>query len=144
MFSKVGNIRFSETWSRENRRMGVVGSVISSCIREDSLHFCLFQYGLPTESKPPSGTSTGCRCLSVCSTMDFHELQGHILTHHGLHYGLQGSVCPVALTPTSSYSHSFFSDLGVCRVVSLPYSHFCFLAAGVAQVFSPLFLNMLS
>lgn len=99
MFSKVDNIKFSETWSRENGRMGVVGSVTSSCIGEDSLHFCLFQYELPTESKPPSGTSTGCRCLSVCSTLDFYGLQRHILTHHGLHYGLQGSLCTVAWTP---------------------------------------------
>ncbi|KAM9591171.1 uncharacterized protein ACIBXB_006070 [Morphnus guianensis] len=45
-----------------------------------------------------------------------HGLQGDSLPHHGLHHGLQGNLCSGAW---STSFPSFFTDLGVCRVVSL-------------------------
>ena len=52
----------------------------------------------------------------VCSIINLHGLQRMNLSHHGLHHGLQESVCSGTW---STSSHSFFTDLGVCRVVSL-------------------------
>ena len=43
------------------------------------------------------------------------------LPHHGLLHRLQGNLCSGA---RSTSSPSFFTDLGVCRVVSLTYAHF--------------------
>ncbi|KAM9590835.1 uncharacterized protein ACIBXB_005885 [Morphnus guianensis] len=58
--------------------------------------------------------------VDICSTMDLHGLQGDSLPHHGLHHRLQGNLCSGAW---STSSPSFFTDLGVCRVVSLTCSH---------------------
>ena len=93
-------------------------------------------------SQPPSGIHLlwhgvlhGLQ-VDICSTMDLHGLQGDSLPHHGLHHGLQGNLCSGAW---STSSPSFFTDLGVCRVVSLTYSHSSLLtAAGVMQFFPPL------
>jgi len=51
--------------------------------------------------------------------VDLHGLQGHSLPHHGLRHGCRG-VCSSAWR---TFSPSFFTDLGVCRVVSLASSH---------------------
>jgi len=69
--------------------------------------------------------------LDVCSTMVLHGQQWDNLYHHGLHHGLQGNLCSDAWT---TYSTCFFTDLGVCRVVSLTYSHSS-LTGIVAQPF---------
>jgi len=58
--------------------------------------------------------------VDICSTMDLHGLQGYNLPHHGLHHGLQGNLCFGTWITSSS---SFFTDLGVCRVVSLTCSY---------------------
>jgi len=73
--------------------------------------------------------------VEICSTMDLHVLQGDKLPHHGLHHRLQGkTLCTGILSMSSS---SFFSDLGVCRVVSLTSSHSSLLTATSPCVFSP-------
>jgi len=54
--------------------------------------------------------------VDICSTVNLHGLKGHSLTHHGLHHGLQGNVCSGV---SSTSSPSSFTDLGVCRAVSL-------------------------
>ncbi|KAM9590481.1 uncharacterized protein ACIBXB_005737 [Morphnus guianensis] len=58
--------------------------------------------------------------VDICSTVDLHGLQGDSLPHHGLHHGLQGNLCSGAWSISSP---SFFTDLGVRRVVSLTCSH---------------------
>jgi len=55
--------------------------------------------------------------VAICSTVDLHGLQGNNLPHHGLHHELQGKVLCSGISSTPS--PSFFTDLGVCRVVSL-------------------------
>jgi len=79
--------------------------------------------------------------VEICSTVDLHGLRGNSLPHHGLHHELQGK------TPCSSVSNtsspSFFTDLGVCRVVSLTSSHSSLLTAISPQLFSP-FLTLFS
>jgi len=72
--------------------------------------------------------------VDICSTVDLHGLQGVSLPHHGLHHGLQGkTLCFSILRATSS---SFFTDLGVCRVVSFTLSHSSLSAAVSPHVFS--------
>jgi len=55
--------------------------------------------------------------LDICSTVDLHGLQGNLYS---------GTWCT---------SPSSFTDLGVCRVVSLTYSHSSLPAAVVQQFF---------
>jgi len=82
----------------------------------------LIQCRLSTGSQPPSGIPLLQHevlhrlQVEICSTVDFCRLQGDNLPHHGLLHRLQGNRC-------SSGSSSFLTDLGVCRVVSLTYSH---------------------
>jgi len=57
--------------------------------------------------------------VGLCSTVDPHELQGNNLPYHGLHHKLQEK----ALTFWAPPPPSFFTDLGVCRVLSLTSSH---------------------
>jgi len=83
----------------------------------------LFQCGLPTGSLPPSGIHLlqngvlhGLQ-VDICSTMELHGLQGDSLRHHGFHHGVQGNLCSGAWS-TSFPPASFFTDHGVCRVVS--------------------------
>jgi len=72
----------------------------------------------------------------ICSTVDLHGLQADSLPHHGLHHRLQGkNLCSGTWSISSS---SFFTDLGVCKVVSLTYSHSSLSTAGPQQVFLPL------
>ena len=85
----------------------------------------LLQHRLSIGSQPPSGIHL-IQCgehrglqVAICSTVDLHGLQGHSLPHHGLLHELQGNLCSSAWSTSSS---SFFTDLGVCRVVSLTYS----------------------
>jgi len=59
--------------------------------------------------------------VHICSTVDVHGLQADSLPHNGLHHKLQGNLCSGAW---STSSPSFFPDLGVCRVISLTYSHY--------------------
>ena len=47
-------------------------------------------------------------------TIILHGLQGDSLSHHGLLHGLQGNLCSGAWSISCP---SFFTDLGVCRVV---------------------------
>jgi len=58
--------------------------------------------------------------VGICSIMEVHGLQVHSVPHQGLLHGLQGNVCSSA---RSTSSPSFYTDLGVCRVVSLSLSH---------------------
>ena len=80
-----------------------------------------------TSTRSSTVSSTGGR-VDICSTMDLHVLQGDNLHHHGLHHGLQGNLC------SGTWSTSFFTDLGVCTVVSLTYSHSSLPAAVAQQV----------
>ena len=107
----------------------------------------LLQRGLSTGSQPASGILLLQRGLllglqvNIFSTVDLHGLQGDSLPQHGLHYRLQGNLCSGTWTTSSP---SFFTDLGVCRVVSLTFSHSSLLPQNVLmQVFFP-FLNTLS
>jgi len=79
--------------------------------------------------------------VEICSTMDIHGLQGHSLPHHGLHHELQGKALCSGISSTSS--PSFFTDLGVCRVVFLTPSHSSLNCHLTQSFFLPL-LNMLS
>jgi len=80
--------------------------------------------------------------VDICSTMDVHGLQGDNLPHHGLHHELQGKTLCSGTSSTSS--PSFFTDLGVCRVVFFTSFHsFLFTAVSLQFFFFP-FFNMLS
>jgi len=68
--------------------------------------------------------------------MDLHGLQGDSLPHHGLHHGLQGRTLCSGVSSTSS--PSFFTNFGVCRVVSLTSPHSSLLTAVSLQDFFPL------
>ncbi|KAM9590846.1 uncharacterized protein ACIBXB_005895 [Morphnus guianensis] len=101
-------------------------SVGSSLHRSAGPARSLLQRRVPTGSQPPSGTHL-LRCgvlhglqVDICSTVDLHGLQGDSLPHHGLHHRLQGNLCSGAWSISSP---SFFTDLGVRRVVSLTCSH---------------------
>lgn len=74
-----------------------------------------------------------------CSPVIFYWLHEDNLLCHGLHYRLQEKLHSVAW---SSYSPSFFTVFGACRLVALPYSHLS-LPAAVAAVAPLPFLNML-
>jgi len=76
--------------------------------------------------------------VDICSIMDIHGLQGDNLPHHGLHHELQGRALSSSVLCTSS--PSFFTDLGVCRVVSFTSSHSPLLTAVSLHFFLP-FLN---
>lgn len=58
--------------------------------------------------------------MDLCSKADPHEWQGDSLIHHGLHQWLQGNLCP---STWSTFSLFFCAELGVCRAVSLTFSH---------------------
>jgi len=72
--------------------------------------------------------------VDICSTMDLHGLQRDNLPHHGLQHELQGKTLCSGISSTSSCS--FFTDLGVCRVVSLTSSHSSFFSAISPQFIS--------
>ena len=97
-------------------------SVGSSLQRSTDPARSLLQHGLPTGSQPPLGTHLlWCGVLpglqvEICSTVDLPGLQGDSLPHQGLPHGLQGNLCSGAWSISSP---SFFTDLGVCRAVSL-------------------------
>jgi len=86
----------------------------------------LLQRRIPTGSHPPLGIHLlWCGVfhrlqVDICSTVDLHGLQGNSLPHHGLLHGLQGHLCSGTW---STSSPSFFTNLGVCRVVSLRNSY---------------------
>jgi len=65
--------------------------------------------------------------VEICSTVDLHGLQGDSLPHCGLHHELQEKAFCSNVSSTSS--PSFFTDLGVCKVVSLTSSHSSLLTA---------------
>jgi len=85
---------------------------------------------------PVWGPPRGCRWISapLWTSMGCRTC----LPHHGLLHGLQDNLCSGA---QSTSSPSFFTDLGVCRVVS----HIFFLLSPVtvAQILFPPFLNTL-
>ena len=74
--------------------------------------------------------------VEICSTMDLRGLQGHSLPHHGLQHELQRKTFCSSVSSTSSLS--FFTDLGVCRVVSFTLSHSSLSTAVSQQFFFPL------
>jgi len=65
------------------------------------------------------GTSLGCRWRPA-PLWAIMGCRDNSLPHQGLHQGLQGNLCSGAWRTSS---HSFFTDFGVCRIVSLTYSH---------------------
>jgi len=71
--------------------------------------------------------------VDICSTVDLYGLQGDSLPHHGLHHELQGKTLCSRISSTSSLS--FFTDLDVCRVVSLTSPHSSLLTAVPLQFF---------
>jgi len=84
----------------------------------------LLEHGLPIGSQPLPGipllwrgVQSGLQ-VEICTTVGLHGLQGHSLPHRGLLHGLQGNLFS-GLWSTSS--PSFYSELGVCRVVALMY-----------------------
>jgi len=79
--------------------------------------------------------------VEICSTVAFHGLQGDSLPHRGLHHELQGKTLWSGIS--SNTCPSFFTDLGVCRVVSLSLSNSSTSTAVSLQFFFP-FLTMLS
>ena len=90
-----------------------------------SIFFTSWSFQIHTASfmHPPAPASSPFHGLQVeiCSTMDLHGLQGDSLPYHGPHHRLQGKTLCSGISSTSSLS--FFTDLGVCRVVSLTLSH---------------------
>ena len=77
----------------------------------------------PARSLLQHGLSTGSQPLwAHAPTLAWGPSQaaGGYQLHHGLLHGLQGNLCSGAWSTSCS---SFFTDLGVCRVVSLTYSH---------------------
>jgi len=101
----------------------------------------LLQCGLPTRSQPPSGIHLlqgqvlHRLRVDICSTVDLHRLQVDSLSHRGLHHGLQENLCSGAW---STYSPSSFTNHGICRVVSLTYSHSSLLLQLLLCRFFPL------
>jgi len=100
----------------------------------------------PAPARPPHGVTASSRhppapawCpfhrlqVDICSTVGLHGLQGDSLPHHGLHHELQGKTLCSGVPSNSS--PSFFTDLGVCRVVSLTLSHSSLLTAISPQFF---------
>jgi len=77
--------------------------------------------------------------VEICSTVDLHGLQGDKLRHHGFHHRLQGKAFCTDISGPSS--PSFFTDLGVCRVVSLTLSHLSLSTAVSLQSFFLPFLE---
>ena len=53
--------------------------------------------------------------VDVCSTINLHGLKGDSLPHHSLLHRLQGNLCSGTWSTSSPY---FFTDLGVCRVLT--------------------------
>jgi len=111
-------------------------------------------FGLLSTATPPArnlllhGFSMGCSfnqgmfaCYSrgsftgysadICSTVVLHGLQKYCLLYNGLHHRLQGNLCSNAW---STFSHAFFSVLGVRRAVFLIYLSLFSLTAS-AQCF---------
>jgi len=95
-------------------------------------------------AQAPLGVTTSCRhppapvcCpfhrlqVDICSTMELTGLQGDNLPHHSLHHELQGKGLCSGTWSTSS--PSFFTDLGVCRVVSFTSFHSSLLTAPLPQ-----------
>ena len=71
--------------------------------------------------------------VDICSAVDLHGLQGENPPHHGLHHKRQGKALCSGISSTSS--PSFFTDLGVCRVVSFTSSHSSLSTAISPQLF---------
>jgi len=104
-------------------------------------------WGSPQDHSFPSastcssmGSSPGCRgrCAPPWTSMGCRSTA---CTHHGLLHGLQGNLCSCAW---STSSPSFFTDLGLRRVVSRTYSQsFLLLLWMLCSNFFP-FLNVLS
>ena len=104
---------------------------------------------LPTGSQPLLGIHlilTSCwrgvlhgLQVDICSAMNVHGMQGDSLPRHGLLHGLQENLCSGAWSPSSSY----FTELDVCRVVSLTCSHSSLQLKWLVWFFL-LFSNMLS
>lgn len=80
-----------------------------------------------------SGTESSMGCgVGICPSVAFHRLQGHNLLHHVLLRGLQGNLC----SGTWNTASSFFTDLGICRAVSL--TLFSLLSHSCCTAFSTL------
>jgi len=105
--------------------------------RVQSFRNRLIQHGLPMGSQPPSDIHLLRWCSLPWATGGYllhcglRGLQGNSLPHHGLHHELPGkTLCSIIL---NIFSPSFFTDLGVCSVVSLTSSHSSLSTA----IFSP-------
>jgi len=71
--------------------------------------------------------------VDIFSTVHLHGLQGDYLPHHRLHHELQGKTLCSGIWSTSS--PFFFTDLGVCRVVSFTSSHSSLSTSSSPQFF---------
>jgi len=83
----------------------------------------VLQHG-PSMGSQPSSSIPLLQCgvclglqVEIRYTMDLHGMQSDSLPHHGLFHGLQWNLGSSAWSMSSPF---FFTDLGVCRVVSLP------------------------
>lgn len=89
-------------------------------------------------SKPASKWGLPQTAGGYLLTVDLLGLQGESLPRHGLHHRLQGNSCSDIW---STFSPSFSTGLGVCRAVSVTYSHFSlWLQLHMLRFFFPPFL----
>ena len=99
----------------------------------------------PAPARPPHGVTASFRHPPALSWGPFHGLHVDIWSTMDcrgttcltvvFHHELQGKTLCSSISSTSS--PSFFTDLGVCRVVSLTWSHSSLLTAVSPQFFSP-------
>jgi len=102
----------------------------------------LLQHALPMGSQPPSDIhllrpgvpSTGYRWISA-PPWTSTDCRGATCLTMVFHHKPQGKALCSGILSTSF--PSFFTDLGVCRVVSLTLSHSSLLTAVLPQFFSP-------
>jgi len=80
--------------------------------------------------------------VDICSTVDLHGLKGNNLPHRGLQHKLQGKTLCSGIWTTSS--PSFFTELGVCRVVSFTSSHSSLPLSSPHRFFLPLLKDVIT
>jgi len=130
--------RESFPWAADLHELPQHGSFSRGAILQEQAAPAWVPHGVTSPASKPAaawGPFHGLQ-VDICSTVYLHGLQGDKLPHHGLHHELQGKTLCSRISSTSS--PSFFTDLGVCRVVSFTSSHSSLLTAISPQFFLPL------